>query len=109
MRGRLLSCAGRCVVTPTNEAAIRLNHLIIAEMPGDECTVYINDAITDEAASSECYPVEFLHTVETASLPPHDLRLKLGCILMVLRNYAPHLGVCNGTRVLLREIGRRIL
>ena len=54
-------------------------------------------------------PLIFLHTIETASLPPHALHLKLGCVLMVLRNYAPHLGVCNGTRVLLREIGRRIL
>ena len=28
---------------------------------------------------------------------------------MVLRNYAPHLGVCNGTRVMVQEMGRRLL
>ena len=28
---------------------------------------------------------------------------------MVIRNYAPFLGVCNGTRVMVREMGRRIL
>ena len=28
---------------------------------------------------------------------------------MVIRNYAPHLGVCNGTRVMVREMGHRLL
>ena len=28
---------------------------------------------------------------------------------MVIRNYAPFLGVCNGTRVMVREMGRRLL
>ena len=108
-RARLLCLANRCIVTPTNEAAIRLNHLMLADMPGDDIVVYSTDIITDESASPENYPLEFLHTIETASLPPHDLRLKIGCVLMVLRNYAPHLGVCNGTRVELLEIGRRIM
>ena len=28
---------------------------------------------------------------------------------MVIRNYAPHLGVCNGTRVMVKNTGRQLL
>lgn len=101
--------AGRCIVTPTNEAAHVINNAILGELPGEERVVFSNDALLAGEASDEHYPVEFLHSVDVASMPPHALRLQRGCVLMVLRNYAPHKGVCNGTRVVLKDIGSRIL
>ena len=53
--------------------------------------------------------MEFLNSIETGVLPPHRLRLRKGSVLMVIRNYAPFLGVCNGTRVTVREMKRRLL
>ena len=53
--------------------------------------------------------MEFLNSIETSGLPPHQLRLCKGTVLMVVRNYAPFLGVCNGTRAMVRELGRRLL
>jgi hypothetical protein len=45
------------------------------------------------------FPTEFLNTVTTASLPLHRLRLKLGCVVLLLRNLDATRGLCNGTRL----------
>ena len=82
---------------------------MLQEMPGEPVLLRSNDTIIEELADVENYPVEFLHTVETSGLPPHILHLKVGCVLIVLRNFAPHQGVCNGTRMLLEKIGQRLL
>ena len=101
--------AHRCIVTPTNETCLRMNNQILDSVPGKEYVSHSVDEKLDEAASNEHYPMEFLHTIESAGMPPHELKLKVGCVLMVLRNYAPHLGLCNGTRVMLVKVGKRIL
>ena len=69
-------------------------------MSGDFVEYMSCDSIHGGEASEEHYPVEFLNSIETGGLPPHVLRLRPGVLLMVIRNYAPHLGVCNGTLAL---------
>ena len=55
------------------------------------------------------YSQEFLHSITTGGLPPHELRLRKGALVMLLRNYAPHKGLCNGTRVVVDRIRRHLL
>lgn len=35
-------------------------------------------------------------------LPPHILKLKVNCPVILLRNLDPHNGLCNGTRLIVR-------
>ena len=44
-------------------------------------------------------------------MPAHELKLKKGMPLMLLRNLSPIEGLCNGTRLILHEVmpGRRLL
>lgn len=42
-------------------------------------------------------------------LPPGELSLKVGCPLILLRNLSPDRGLCNGTRMILRRAGDRVL
>lgn len=70
------------------------------------------DRILNETAAShrsDFLPPEFFRTLETASLAPAQLRLKLGASVMLLRNLNPPEGMCNGTRLRLTHIGRFIL
>ncbi|KAG2190502.1 hypothetical protein INT47_003941 [Mucor saturninus] len=46
------------------------------------------------------HPPEFMNLLECGSLPPHQLKLKIGSPIMMLRNLAPAQGVCNGTRLI---------
>lgn len=45
----------------------------------------------------EIIPLEFLHSLKSSSLPPHHLRLKIGCPVILLWNLMPEQGLCNGT------------
>ena len=44
---------------------------------------------------------EFLNSIDTADLPPHDLKIKKNTIVMLLRNLDISEGMCNGTVLLL--------
>ena len=101
--------ASRCIITPTNEGARAVNERIIDRFePAEAVVVYSADSLLQDDEESN-YPLEFLHSIHSASLPPHELRLHVGSILMVIRNYAPHRGVCNGTRVMVLSIGSKLL
>uniref|UniRef100_K3Z0C7 ATP-dependent DNA helicase n=1 Tax=Setaria italica TaxID=4555 RepID=K3Z0C7_SETIT len=52
------------------------------------------------------YPSEFLNTLTPNGLPPHLLKLKIGCPVILLRNIDPAIGLCNGTRLVVRGFQR---
>ena len=51
-------------------------------------TSYVSvDSINDKTAEdSHNYPIEFLNGLKPAGMPPHKLNLKIGSIIMLLRN-----------------------
>ncbi|KAK6763802.1 hypothetical protein RB195_024217 [Necator americanus] len=54
-------------------------------------------------------PVEYLNTLEPTGMPPHELLLKKGAIVMLLRNLDVVNGLCNGTRLRVETLGRYVL
>ena len=58
---------------------------------------------------SQNFPVDFLNTVEGYGLPPHHLRLKIGSIIMLIRNLNIKSGLCNGTRLQVVEMGKNLI
>ena len=50
--------------------------------------------------------MEYLNTLNPSGLPPHTLQLKPGCLIILLRNLNPSLGLCNGARLILNTISR---
>ena len=55
------------------------------------------------------YPSEFLNSLTPNGLPPHVLKLKLGCPVILLRNIDPANGLCNGTRLVVRGVRRNTI
>jgi ATP-dependent DNA helicase PIF1 len=45
------------------------------------------------------YASEYLNTINMSSLPQHLLKLKVGAAIILLRNFSPSTGLCNGTRL----------
>ena len=43
------------------------------------------------------------------SMPPHELRLRKYCIIMLIRNLSIDESLCNGTRLLVLELGNMVL
>ena len=50
------------------------------------------------------YTEEKMSEFNPGELPPHSLKLKIGCYLMLLRNWSLHDGLANGTRLRLLDI-----
>ena len=62
-----------------------------------------------ERTGGDIYSTEFLSTLSPNGMPPHELSLREGSLVMMLRNYAPHKGLCNGTRLVVERMHRYTL
>ena len=61
----------------------------------------------DSAVNTEdtlLHPIEYINSLEDAGIPPHNLILKKGAIVMCLRNLNINGGLANGTRLVVEEI-----
>ncbi|XP_027150281.1 uncharacterized protein LOC113750513 [Coffea eugenioides] len=52
---------------------------------------------------------DFLNSQNPKVLPPHKLMLKENCPLILLRNLNPAEGLCNGTRLICRQLRRHTI
>ncbi|KAG2190432.1 hypothetical protein INT47_005587, partial [Mucor saturninus] len=89
----------RAILAPTNAFVSDVNDHVLEKFPGEYTTFFSTDtALSDNDALT--LPPEFMNSLECGSLPPHQLKLKIGSPIMMLRNLAPAQGVCNGTRLI---------
>ena len=100
--------AERAVLTPKNNSVDLLNDRIMEQLPGEFEEFVSIDTVAD-ASGAEHYPVEFLNTIAVSGLPPHKLRLKVGAVVMLMRNLRTEDGLCNGTRLQVTRLSRRII
>ena len=68
--------------------------------------VNIGDSNSDEGLY---VTTEFLNSINLSGLPPHQLTVKVGCVMMLLRNLNPKQGLCNGTRLLITSMTQRLI
>ena len=68
--------------------------------------LYIPD---EDSAEAGHYTPEFLNTISPNGLPPFRLELKVGQPIILLRNIHPAQGICNGTRLIVRQLGRSLI
>ena len=92
-----------CVLTTTNKLCDDVNNIMIDKLPGDESTYYSIDVME----SDEAIPVEFLNSLKIGGFPNHELRIKLGCIVMCLRNINEVLR--NGTRLRITRMEEKFI
>ena len=52
---------------------------------------------------------EHLNTLNPANLPTHELRLRTNCVVILMRSLCINEGLCNGTRLLILELGNHLL
>jgi hypothetical protein len=49
-------------------------------------------------------PRKVLNTFDVSGLPPHALHLKVGAVVILLKNIDTRQGLCNGTRLILKNL-----
>ncbi|ETN77280.1 hypothetical protein NECAME_11153 [Necator americanus] len=99
--------------TSTNISVRQLNNEALERLctcgPQD-VRVYksVNEALYHEGSSGELYPMEYLNTLKSMGMPPHELRLKEGATVTLLRNLDVLNGPCNVTRLRIETLGSNV-
>jgi ATP-dependent DNA helicase PIF1 len=69
----------------------------------------IDDSTTNHSTIEVLYTTEFLNTLSINGFPDHVLHLKIGVLIMLLRNLDPTRGLCNGTQLIVTQLTSRII
>nr|XP_042903462.1 uncharacterized protein LOC122270396 [Parasteatoda tepidariorum] len=91
----------RAILAAKNLDVDAINFKVQQSLPGSEITFKSIDTIVDPDEVVN-YSAEFLNSLDLPGMLPHNLRLKIGSPIILLRNLnAPKL--CNGTRLVIKK------
>ncbi|KAM0879624.1 hypothetical protein ACQ4PT_034106 [Festuca glaucescens] len=97
----------RAILSTRNDCVDRVNLKMINRFQGQEMVYRSFDCAVDDPHNY--YPPDFLNTLTPTGLPPHLLKLKINCPIILLRNIDPANGLCNGTRLVVRGFQRNVI
>jgi hypothetical protein len=104
--------AERSILTSRNDDVDDINEKMLLEFPGEAKSFLSADSVKENNENAEgelMYPVEYLNSITCSGLPLHNLQLKVGCPVMILRNLNPGEGICNGSRGIVTRMSNRVL
>jgi hypothetical protein len=64
---------------------------------------------TTRVSMDSLYPVELLNTLQFSGIENHKLKLKVGVPILLLCNFNQSIGLCNGTRLIVKRLGQRVI
>ncbi len=98
------------ILAPLNIDVDDLNNLCLDYMSGT-AKIYSSVDIALDAAGGPDYsfPTEYLNTINLSGMPNHQLSLKVGCPIILLRSLDPFKGLCNGTRMVITVLRERLI
>ncbi|KAH9536339.1 hypothetical protein CY35_17G102200 [Sphagnum magellanicum] len=108
----------RSILAPKNTDVDEVNNGILEWLSEESHTYLSANSLTPtkEGASvatgvsmDSLYPVEFLDTLQFSGIANHELELKVGVPILLLRNLKQSIGLCNGTRLIVKGLGQRVI
>ena len=103
----------RAILAPTNAVVNDINDMAIASLQDAGATItsyFSTDSIQGASAHDYTnYPLDFLHSLNPNGVPPHELRLTPGSVIIVLRNLDASIGLMNGIRCIVKRCLPRFL
>lgn len=93
------------ILAPHNREVHQLNSLLLDRFDSgsDPKTYFSVDELTEECQNIGCSE-KVLNEINQSGLPLHELRLKVGVTVILLRNINPLVGLCNWTRIIITEL-----
>lgn len=99
--------SSRAILAAKNKDVNELNWTIQNQIPGELHSYKSIDRVVDEEEAIN-YPIEFLNSLDVPGMPLHDLRLKVGSVIIMMRNlHSPKL--CNGTRLIVTKLMQNVI
>ncbi|XP_023751068.2 uncharacterized protein LOC111899444 [Lactuca sativa] len=97
----------RAILSTKNESIDETNNKLIERFSGEKKFYYSFDVPEDD--KNNLYPMEYLNSLNVSGIPPHYLRLKIGCPVILLRNIDPSNGLCNGIGLICRAFQQNVI
>ena len=103
--------ANRGILAPTNNSTDEINDHILGLLPARMHTLHSANTIIKTSPNdiNDVSSVEFLQSIDVTGVPPHDLNLKVGCVVMFIRNVNFDSGIVNGRKGIVQAISSRIV
>nr|GEX84876.1 uncharacterized protein [Tanacetum cinerariifolium] len=103
----------KAILAPTHEMVDIINERMLSLLLGDENEYESSDSVclADEESNFDdsIYTTEFLNGLRMSSIPNHSIMLKIGTLIMLMRNINQRAGLCNGTRHQVLRLGINII
>ena len=99
-----------CIYTPLNKDVCIINEICIEKFPGENKTYVSADSILEDD-HKEAVPIEYLNMMNPSGISDHQITLKIGAPIMLLRNLqaGPNVSLRNGTRMVVVQMMERAL
>lgn len=97
----------RAILAAKNTDVNELNWTIQNAIPGELVSYKSIDRVLEEDDAIN-YPIEFLNSLDVPGMPLHNLRLKVGSVVIMLRNLNPPM-LCNGTRLVVMRLQQNVI
>jgi ATP-dependent DNA helicase PIF1 len=94
------------ILAATNQSVDTINNEVLKRIPGNSRSYFSCDEVANETGA---YPVDFLNQLNISGLPPHQLQLKIGAVVMLFRNLNPSKRLMNGTRMKVLQLMDRVI
>ncbi|XP_074305154.1 uncharacterized protein LOC141640166 [Silene latifolia] len=102
----------RAILVPTHEIVESVNKYVLSLIKKDERIYLSYDEVCSDdrgTGDGDIHSTEFLNSIKCVGLPNHQLKLKVGAMVMLLRSIDQLRGLCNGTRLIVTDLGARVI
>ncbi|XP_076918526.1 uncharacterized protein LOC143578987 [Bidens hawaiensis] len=102
----------RAILAPNRKLFKR--YILLARFPGEHKEYLSSDSIDKSETVNEdfdpsLHSPDVLNGLKFHGCPNHQLILKVGVPVMLLRNIDQKNGLCNGTRLIVKSLGNRVI
>ncbi|XP_076037353.1 ATP-dependent DNA helicase Pif1-like [Oratosquilla oratoria] len=95
----------RAIISPTNDDVDCINDMVFKKLNTEEKVYRSEDTSIDNEMDIQ---TSVYNSINSPSVPLHELKLKIGAVVMVMRNICPP-KLCNGTRIIVTNLQRNII
>ncbi|XP_072081071.1 uncharacterized protein [Arachis hypogaea] len=103
----------RAILAPTLQIVDEINNHMMSLNHIEAHTYYSSDKACPTESNNDLlasiHTPEFLNTINCSGVPNHQLTLKVGTPIMLLRNIDHSTELCNGTRLIVTKLGKHII
>uniref|UniRef100_A0A8D8TLU8 ATP-dependent DNA helicase n=2 Tax=Cacopsylla melanoneura TaxID=428564 RepID=A0A8D8TLU8_9HEMI len=101
--------ARRAILAPLNVNVNEANRVILDSLDSPVHELLSADSVVKEAEDGLNVDIQLLNQATGQGVPNHALRLKIGCVCLIMRNLNIADGLVNGTKVIVTAISPRLI